>query len=939
MATGQFNKASTAVKAQLLSLQRNFLALASAVGAGTLGLSGFVSKMVATAKETSRATIALKNVSSSTTAFVEAQKWLVDLSKRYGVEINTLTTSFAKFKAAADISNMSLEDQRKVFESVARASVAFGLSAEDQKGVFMALQQMMSKNKVMAEELRLQLTERMPVAIQAMAKAAGVTVSELDTLMKQGKVLSSDVLPKFAEVLNSMIQAPDTDNLNKSLIDLQNTFTSLTKSLNVEGIFKGLVDGVNSMLQSLTKNANGLKTTIASIFAGVAGSKIIGWGKSAITEYEQFVGEAVRLLDQKKEAEKRVGEAEGAVRAATFAKTKALQKQAAAEEAAIVVKTTKYTADAEAEKLRAVRDANRAATEARREASKAEKALKEAEKRYSSEVATKKVIDAKVTAETSERAALKTATGWQKAWNVVSFQAAKAWKVIKGMLVSNAWMVAIGMAMKLGSALWDSMLRLSSIAKQLKQLGNVSATPEMQELDQWQSLLQHKDSSVREGALEKINSILGTQLTLEDDINAEIEKRQKLLLAEARLIQAQEALRAHKEEFGEDLRGSGLNYSKEESTIKTRQEARNKIYKAIADAQEEIAKYSNKTIAIAPTIVPPSNDNSPKIDLDYAMSEVADEEKIPINLKRRIANLATDSEQDPFIKKYIEQTAVQNVLSRQRDKSGDWKLSDTEIKAADLEFEESRIEDLKRLMEEYGVDLGAALSESMANATNLKDVINIQEAQDALSDLQKQMRENSFDMLKDGVSSIDGIVSAFERLGEALDEDASGWERVMAIWGVFSSVAEGVISMIESIAQAQEIAAQMEAAQSAMKVQANAGEAASETGKKIAKESGGWVALAAVPAAIAAILAAFSSIPKFAKGGVVGGTSTQGDKVLARLNSGEGVLTATGLESLHDASNPRNRRNIRVTGTLRGRGRELLAVIEQEDHFTKRIGG
>lgn len=161
----------------------------------------------------------------------------------------------------------------------------------------------------------------------------------------------------------------------------------------------------------------------------------------------------------------------------------------------------------------------------------------------------------------------------------------------------------------------------------------------------------------------------------------------------------------------------------------------------------------------------------------------------------------------------------------------------------------------------------------------------------------------------------------------------------MAIWGVFSSVGEGVISMIESIAQAQEIAAQMEAAQSATKVQANAGEAASETGKKIAKESGGWVALAAVPAAIAAILAAFSSIPKFAKGGVVGGTSTQGDKVLARLNSGEGVLTATGLESLHDASNPRNRRNIRITGTLRGRGRDLLAVIEQEDHFTKRIGG
>lgn len=50
----------------------------------------------------------------------------------------------------------------------------------------------------------------------------------------------------------------------------------------------------------------------------------------------------------------------------------------------------------------------------------------------------------------------------------------------------------------------------------------------------------------------------------------------------------------------------------------------------------------------------------------------------------------------------------------------------------------------------------------------------------------------------------------------------------------------------------------------------------------------GWMQ---VPIAIASMLAAFASIPKFARGGIVPGNSYSGDKVLAGLNSGEMILT------------------------------------------------
>lgn len=926
--TENFNKGATAVKSQLMTMQRQFLALASAIGAGTIGFSGLVSKMVQTAKETSRATIALKNVTASTAEFADAQRWLIDLSKRYGVGINTLTTSFAKFKAAADISNMTMEDQRKIFESVARATVAFGLSAEDQKGVFMALQQMMSKNKVMAEELRLQLAERMPVAIQAMAKAAGVTVGELDTLMKQGKVLSSDVLPKFAEVLNSMIQAPDTDNLNKSLIDLQNTFTSLTKSLNVEGIFKGLVDGVNSMLQGLAENINIVFTAIK-----VGATAVLGKGLSSImsgyaADYDRAVSAAVKAVEGGQRAINRVTKAKADYDLAVAERSKAL-----AEQQAITVATSAE------EQMRI--NARVAA---------ANKAVKDKETAHFKACENQKKQAAKVSAAEQALAAQQGAQGWTRFSNILKFSIGNIAKTFGAFLKTNLYTATFALFAKLTKSVYDlakAYIKLKSARDDaFKEIASASSV-EAGKLDILRQNFEiGKAYHIRAAALEEINSLLGTEYKLATLTKEAYDEINKSLLERAKIAINQEQLNnAVRKKAENDARISQL--AEKSASLKvgrvgpfafnygglTQNETAE--YKQLLEENKGIDDWINanygKGLSITSEVSRTPSRNVSAIGeginkaetelerkaLEYAMQETPDEDKIPIYLKRRVAALT-----------------IPSILSRQRDKSGDWKMSDLEIKQADLAFEEDKLAELRGLMEEYGIDLGSALSEGMAKTTNLKQAINFQDAQDSLAEFQKQMRENSLSTLESG---LDGLTGALGRLKEALDEDASGWEKTMAIIGAFGAIAEGVIGVIEGIAQAKEIAAQMEKAQAATKMQANAGEAASEVGKNIAKESGGWLALATVPAAIAAILAAFSSIPKFAQGGVVGGNSTQGDKVLARLNSGEGVLTATGLESLHDASNPRNRRNIHVTGVLRGRGRDLLAIIDREEIFKSRM--
>ncbi len=896
-----FNKGANRIKSQLLSMQRSFLALASAAGAGAIGLTNFVSKAIEVAKATTQASVALKNVSGSTAAFVENQKWLIDVARRYGIEINTLTTGFAKFKAAADISSMSLEDQRKIFESVSRASVAFGLSAEDQRGVFMALSQMMSKNKVMAEELRLQLAERIPVAIQAMAKAAGVTVGELDSLMKQGKVLSADVLPKFADALNELIPNIDTNNLNKSLVDLSNTFTELVKSFDIEGLFKKGVEAATRLLSTLASHTTAVTDVIRTAFLGMLAKGLTNTWGDMVADYEKAVAAAVKTVEGGKRAIERAD------------KARILLKEAETTVYQLEEKKKVAISSATAEEIEEI---DRNLNQARANLKKRETELYKAEE-------AKKKNGAKATAEEIKYAAMSGATGWTKAMNVMAHSARVAWKAIKSIVAANIWTAALTALGAIATKLWETVRAAREARRAYERLGNISPTDKELEVKKYQPYLSNNSEDVRRGALEKINEILGTTLTFEDDVNSAIEKHLKLLRAEERLRVANLSLAAQAKEL-EGKGGKELSRRHSESKIE-----------AINAEQEVLRLRGELGASKRSTASSPSAEGAPiKVEVvNLDPNDFGEFDYNEMSSKPLVGSLAGKEESERV------QAAVSrgaSILARKRDKSGDWKLSDTEVKAADLAFKQEQVSELIDVFYETGGLMGNALTEAIAESTDLSQALKATEIKDALTSLQKEMDETFINGFEGAVSDIDGIVNAFDRLTDAMDEDASAWEKVMAVWELFSSTTQSVIGIIESIAKAKEISAQMEKATAAQSVAANTSEAASEVGKNVAKKTPGWAALVAVPAAIAAILGAFAMIPKFAKGGIVGGTSTQGDKVLARLNSGEGVLTPEGLESLHDAANPRNARAVKVTGVLVGRGRDLKAVIDTETKYKSR---
>ena len=83
--------------------------------------------------------------------------------------------------------------------------------------------------------------------------------------------------------------------------------------------------------------------------------------------------------------------------------------------------------------------------------------------------------------------------------------------------------------------------------------------------------------------------------------------------------------------------------------------------------------------------------------------------------------------------------------------------------------------------------------------------------------------------------------------------------------------------------------------------------------------------LAAMATVVATVDSIFSSLPKFADGGVVGGSSYFGDKLLARVNSGETILTnkmaGRALAMIDGGS------NVRVSGDVRLNGKDIYISL------------
>ena len=273
--------------------------------------------------------------------------------------------------------------------------------------------------------------------------------------------------------------------------------------------------------------------------------------------------------------------------------------------------------------------------------------------------------------------------------------------------------------------------------------------------------------------------------------------------------------------------------------------------------------------------------------------------------------------------------------------------------AKDIEAKKLSLEELQKKYETIAPEMVKALNDAMGNVTSLDEALKIATVKQDIEDLSKEIRKGVFSGVKDVASSADRMVSSFQNIRQVFSNvDSTGWEKIMAVWDALINTVDGFMSILDMIdnliklterltaaKQTESLidkkttndkvanaaigmtadisAAGVKATTASTEVAANTASGTTEVVKSAAKLPFPLNLLAMAGAAASAI-AIFSSLPKFENGGIVGGISFTGDKILTRLNSGEMVLNK-GQQNIVGAAISRNAgTNVTIGGQVRG---------------------
>lgn len=1023
--TENFKRGTSSVKNAFRSMQAQILTFAAAMGFAGVSLSNFFSQLIQVARETSKAVTALKNVSGSTAQFADNLRYTTQLAQKYGVYVNDITSNYAKFTAAASIAGMAVADQRKLFESLSRAAAGFGMSADDTNGMFLAVTQMMGKGKIQAEELRGQLGERLPIAMQAMAKAAGTTVAGLDSIMKKGKLLSAEVLPAFADALNEMLPNVDIDNIETSLNRLKNAFQEFTQNTGIQSAYKTLIDSITGLVQKATKNIQALVAQLVAVLIGVSLGRFIKWLVVQWSVSERAA--KIAFSNMAKAAGEKFNEVEWSTKKTSASMTMTFARSIKAIRAAFMSMLPTAIFTGLAMLIAKI-------VEARNEAKRINNIFSDYRKSSLS-------VPGVAESETLQQL-YRIAVNVNEAYNIrknaldqineklgTSFSIdqknltiqgdinkviAQRIKLLEAQAASDYFVPQKIQAQdnidKIYSQYDGGQKQLEKLAKfylknyslRWKIFGEPQALKDYRSVLQNQKIANHADSQIQGYTRESLSVPVTTPEPEKSKKKTDLQKAEEAYAKSTKELTNKLDNRVISEkEYDRELQKlNKATYNTLSGLLTPEQAEKNKTFQAA-----KAGKPDSKTYEVETTYWDEMNKLSSQhaenylTEKDYAKAKLELTEKTlkeisgmeDIGEAGRSFVDALNESADALRKEVFKVPAY-----KERDKTYDYKKTDIEKLQAERDSKRSYADKIKgkiggdtdeleeklkaakgnleTIKKEYGKnaeDFIVALDDALNNVTSLDEALKIAQVKKDVKDLSKELREGMYSGVKDIASSSDRLVSAFSSLKDvAGDEDATAWERIMAVWNAMINTVDAFMSIVktieeltkitEKLSKAKEAEAAIDTAITTQKV-TNAGiQATAETataattaaaaktevaantavaGSAAVKSVAGIpiVGIALAGAALAAIIAMMASLPKFARGGIIQGSPT-GDLNLARVNGGEMILNGSQQATLFQIANGKGIRTNGMDGKVEFEVRydRLVGVLKNGDQKNRR---
>ncbi len=844
-----------------------------------------------------------------------------------------------------------------------------------------------------------------------MAKAAGVSVAGLDKLLKQGKLMSKDVLPKFAEALNEMIPNVDTDNLETSVNRLKNVFTELVNGTDIQSKYKALIDWLTNIVKSAADNIKSIVTYLVAAVLVMVTSRLVNKIISSIAKAELAAKSAARRAakDAGQKFDEVAWKAQKAGASIRMAFSKAMLSIKAtlismaptailAVIGAIVAKF--YNAYKESQRIKGLFDnyLNRMnhAAESNSEIVKVKALLSEYNKVNSSldykkqilgkingilgtELKTNQDVNKEISkriellesAARAELAAKEVAESenelrkiGSKSYNGKTVQElAPDWEIARGDLVKEerfkaklkvSMVDAIGFENGLKDDL-NTYIEFSKILSDAKlRLGNeisrsttiTTPTTDPDDDKKKKTHLQKQQESY-DKQFEELGAELEIGKITQAEYNKALGELNIKMYAQAKGTGDKEVLES---QYFQNLKTAAekaiRNQDKNAALVefeKVQKDYNTKVREA--QAQQAKGLISQKEL----------NSNIVSLSVEAAKSAagikgIGDEADVFISVMQLNAKLLATA-----------------VKIKPRDTTFDYKKTKADIASENLDKAKELADKYKEEARIIGETLSDEIANAMANVPSMEEALKLAQVQEDIKNFGKELDESLYSGVKDIASGSDRIVNAFSNLRDVMnDVDATEWERIMAIWNTLTNVIDSFMSickMIENITEltnkltkAKEIegviekqasdkkiigavkemavdtaSAETKKANSRGVVAANTAEAATAAGKSVAGIPIVGIALAA--AAVAGIVALFATLPKFARGGIIGGGPTSGDKMLARVNAGEMILNQGQQSHLFEAINSGRLGgggNISSSVTTRVRAKDLILTINNE---------